>query len=339
MKILFILPSLQIFGSNIIFELANYLNGFEHEVLITSLDKPVNVDWFPLQNIPIPYEDAVKEFSTTDAIIATNCTTAHLVNELDTKAKKFYLVSEQESKSYTKEMWKMQYPDLPQNRLDIEYRTQVDYLESALDLPIDYLATSKGLIELLENEHNKKAKHIPIGVDPELFYPDPGVPKDDLSNILVYGNNIPWRGVAEVNEALDGIRGIRIWTVSGRSPVMKTHKHWGNPNTNTLRKIMSSSEIFINVPWHSGHASLEAQAAACGAALVTTDTRGTRDLFKHKKNAYIVSPKEPKQIRDALGYFLRNKGEKMEAVVREGLKLTKILDWEDSTKKLIKALN
>lgn len=338
MKILFILPLLQIFGSNIVFELTNYLGGLEHEVLITSLDKPVNVDWFPLQNIPIPYEDAVKEFPTADVVIATNCVTAHLVNDLDTKAKKFYLVTEQESQSYTKEMWKMQYPDLPQNRLDIEYKLQVNYLEGALDLPLRHLAVSKGLVEFLNDAHRKKAEYIPIGVNPRLFYPDPIIPKDTFPDILVYGNDLPWRGLADVNLALDGIRGIRVWTVSDGTQVMKSHKHWKNPDTHTIRKTMSSCDIFINVPWHSGHASLETQAAACGAAVLTTDTRGTRDLFEHKKNAYIVSPKEPEQIRKALGYLLKNNGEMREAIVREGLKLTKTLDWGDSTKELIKVL-
>ncbi len=333
MKVIFLLPSLNAYGTEIVFELANRL---EEEVLITSLDKPVKVDWFPLKNNPISYAQAVKEFETADAIIATYAPTAYLLNDLDVKAKKFYLVLEQESKFYTDELWKAKYPNLPSKRLEIEKRIQTNYLEGALDLPLRYLATSRGLSEFLKIKHKKRATHIPIGVNQKLFYPDSGIPKGDVPRILVSGSELPWKGTMEVSYVLSDARNIEIWTTSDSKSCIKSLKHWKNPSVTDLRRILSSCDILVNVPWHSGNALLEAKAMACGCAVLATKTKGTRDFLIHKENAYLVPPNKPEKIKEGLAYLLDKENRK--TLIRGGISTAEALNWDAAVKILNKTL-
>jgi len=333
MKVIFLLPSLKAYGAEIVFELANRL---EEEVLITSLDEPTKVDWFPLKNNPIPYSRAFKEFETADAIVATYASTAYLLNDLDVKAKKFYLVHEQESKFYTEELWKAKYPDLPPKRLKIEQKIQKNYLGGALDLPFRYLAVSGGLAGLLKTEHKKRVTYIPIGVNQELFYPDLGIPKGDVPRILVSGSELPWGGTLEAGLALTDIRNIEIWTTSDSKSHTKSTKHWKSPSADDLRRILSSCDILINVPWNSGNALLEAKAMACGCAVISTKTKGAADLLTHKENSYLVPTKKLEAIEKGVTYLL-DKGNR-ETLVSGGLSLAGGLDWNKSAKLLRKTL-
>jgi len=332
MKFIFILPSLEVYGAEFVFELSNRLK--KHEVFIVSLDEIKRpVDWYPLQNIPIHYPQAVKEFETADIIVAAYCSTAYLLNDLDVKAEKLYLVHEQESKFYTKEMWKKKWTDLNEKRLDIEYNIHKNYIENSLDLPLKYLAVSKGLVDFLKNQHNKKAQYFPIGVNKQLFYPDTGVLKTDKIRIMVNGSGLPWKGAKEVNLALDGIRDIELWTLSDSRPCMKADKHWRNPFADSLRKLLSSCDILINVPYHSGNALLETKAMACGCAVLTTETNGTRD-FCTKENSYLVRPKDVKGIHEGIKYLLDKRNR--EKLVKGGLNTIKTLDWDKSAELLLK---
>lgn len=325
MKIIFLLPSLRVYGAEIVFELANRL---EEEVFIASLDEPTKVDWFPLRNNPISYPQAFKEFETADAIVATYASTAYLLNDLDVKAKKFYLVHEQESKFHTKEMWKAKYPSLPPKRLKIEYKTQANYVEGSLDLPLRFLATSEGLATFLKNKHKKGATHIPIGVNSQLFYQDVDFLRGDLPTILVNGSGLPWKGVQDVAEALNEIRNIAVWSISDSKSCINSIKHWKDPAVDDLRRILSSCDMLISTPWHGGNALLEVKAIACGCAVLTTRTKGTRDFFVHKKNSYLVAPKKPEKIKEGIEYLLLP--ENREPLVREGLSTAKQLNWKDS---------
>jgi len=329
MKIVFLLPSLKVYGAEIVFELANRLKW---ETLIVSLDEPVKADWFPLKTNPLPYSQATREFETADAIIATYASTAYLLNDLDVKAKKFYLIFDQESKFYTEELWKAKYPNLPPKRLEIEKRIQTNYLEGALDLPLRYLAVSKGLVEFLKTKHKKRATHIPIGANQKLFYPDLGIPKGETPRILVNGSGLPWKGVRDVATALNEIRNIEVWSISDSKSCIKSLKHWRNPSADDLRRILSSCDILVNAPWHGGNALLETKAMACGCAVLATKTRGTGDFLIHEENSYLVPPKKPEKIKNGLTYLLD--GESRETLVRGGLSTAKALDWDKSARLL-----
>ena len=48
------------------------------------------------------------------------------------------------------------------------------------------------------------------------------------------------------------------------------------------------------------------EAAACGRAIVTTNTPGCREIVKDKNNGILVEPRDPVQLADAIEKLLRN---------------------------------
>jgi hypothetical protein len=193
MKIIFLLPSLKVNGGSVVFELVNQLVQKGHDVQITSLDELIPVDFFPLIVTPITIADASKLFPEADAIIAYYPVCAYYLNDIETKAKKFYLVTEDQKVFYSKEVFKVNYPQLDEARLEIEYNSQQTYIEKSYTLPLEYLTTNDSLTKRFKTYYKQKATTIPIGVNTNLYYPDLTFLKEETPRLLVEGNLMPWR--------------------------------------------------------------------------------------------------------------------------------------------------
>ena len=326
-KIIFLLPSLRVSGATTLFELVNGLSNAGHDVRITSLDNLVPVE-YPLLVTPQKIQDSFKFFEKADAIVAYHPSCAFYINDLDVQAKKFYFLTDDVKKFFPKDLFKAKFPNLDKDRINLEYRNQQTYIDSSYQLPFAFLVTSKYLTS------RKNTFVIPIGVNHELFYPDMGIPKGDNIRILVEGNLLPWKGVADINRGLSNLRGFELWTMSNTKRTIKSDKHWINPTTEELRKILSSCDILISAYREDGTADLQAKAMACGCAVVTRETAGTR-MFCNDKNSLTFTKEQ--MIEKTLDKLMKN-GKLKEELIRGGLETAKQLNWNKSITILEKAL-
>jgi len=328
MKLVFLLPSLKVNGATVLFELVNGLSDKGHDIEIISLDNPTCIE-YPLLTTPQKLEDGLESIEKADAIIAYHPSCAFYINDLDIQAKKFYFLTDDIKKFYTKEVFRAKFPNLDKDRINFEYEIQQKYIEASYQLPFTFLVTNKSLA------FQKKAIVIPIGVNHKLFYPDMGIPKGDKIRILVEGNLLPWKGVSDINRGLSNLRDFELWTMSNTKFTIKSDKHWINPTSEEVRKILSSCDILVRAYYEDGTADLQAKAMACGCAVITRETSGSK-MFCNDKNSLILKTKG-QTIEKALEKLMKNK-KLREELIRNGLETVKQLNWDKSIRILEKAL-
>jgi len=323
------MPSLRVSGGSVLFEIANNLTFKGHNVKITSLDEIINVDFFPLTITPTPINELKDFIKEADAIIGYYPVSAYYINELDTKAKKFYFLTDDQRTFYSKEVFKVNYPNLDNDRLEIEYKTQQQYIEKTYMLPLHYLTTNTLFTRMLREQYKRKATTIPIGINIKHYFPELTFLKGDKIRILVEGNLMPWKNIGEINKALSLLHGYELWTMSDTKKTIKSDKHWQNLNIYAIRKVLSSCDILIKAYSEDGTAELQAQAMACGCAVLTSQTRGSKMFCKDNINCLIFNKNE--EIKDKLELLIKDKQLRNKLIVG-GLETVKSLSWENSVK-------
>jgi glycosyltransferase involved in cell wall biosynthesis len=340
MKIIFLLPSLEVSGATVLFEIIDRLADRGHKINLTSLDEKIPVE-YPLKVSPRKLQNCVKLFEEADVIISYYPACAFYVNDLDTQAKKIHFITEDNRTFYSKEVFKAKFPKLDKDRINFEFELQQNYLEAVYNLPVSFISTNKDLVNMLEKQYKKKAYFMPIGVNKKLFYPDLAVPKGSRLRVLVEGNNLPWKGINDINRALSDLRGFELWTMSNTKFTIKSDKHWINPTVEDTRKILSSCDILIRGHYVDGIANLQAQAMACGSVVLTRETPGSKVFCKHKKNSLVFKAKDKKlsseAIKTNLKLLLKNK-KLREELIRGGFETAKKLKWSKSIDVLEKVL-
>lgn len=327
MKVILLMPSLRASGGSVVFELANQLVNKGHQVVVTSLDDLINVDFYPLNVIPLPIAEAKQGFAEADAIIGYYPVCAYYLNDVETKAKKFYFLTEDQRNHYTKEVFKVNFPHLDPDRLEIEFNNQQNYIEKSYTLPLQYLTTNDTLTDMLTKRYGRKATTVPIGVNTDMFFPELVFLKDDMPRIVVEGNLMPWKHVDEINKALSNLRGFQLWTIADIPHTIRSDKHWQNLNPQQLRQVLSSCDIFIRAYSEDGTAELQAQSMACGCAVLTRETSGTKMFCKNGKNCLLFNKVE--DLQSQIEKLMKDK-ELRRTLVSGGLDTAKSLSWNKS---------
>jgi len=333
MKIIYVLPDLRVSGATTIYEQADRLAELGHDVRITSLNELASVDLYPLKVIPQKLQESLQDFETADAIIAMNAVCAFYINDLETQAKKFYLLINEEFNFYPKALFKAKYKNLDEDRIDIERSTQKKYIEASYNLDIRYLTANDDLAAML-SQYTKKIDVVPIGVNSGLIYPDIAIPKGDKLRVVVEGSLSPWKGIQTINRALTNFSHLEfdLWSISDGPAPLKSDKHWRNPDYETVRRVLSSADILIRAYTEDGTAEIQAWAMTCCCAVLTTKTSGAK-MFCNNKNSVMIKMNDYKQLAEELKLLMKNKA-KREEFIRNGLETAKKLSWESSIKVL-----
>ncbi len=72
-----------------------------------------------------------------------------------------------------------------------------------------------------------------------------------------------------------------------------------------MSAIIGHSHIFCLPTWHrEGIPKVLLEAMATGRAIITTDVVGCRELIQHKKNGWLISPKDPVALANAIEYLV-----------------------------------
>lgn len=121
------------------------------------------------------------------------------------------------------------------------------------------------------------------GVDTTIFYPDPSSDliqsKGDKKAILIFSRSDMRKGfdiaktvVSEMQGSMDG--SFAVWIVGEPCESFAqgaAAQHFGYVDEGTLRKILSSSDVFLYPSRHEGFPLMALETLACGCPLVTTE--------------------------------------------------------------------
>jgi len=326
-KIIYILPTFGIRGTEIIYEQVNRLAEKGYDLIITSLDEAKPVTNFPLKVNSSKLEDTRKEFDKADAIIAYNPVCAFYINDIETKANKYCLLLDDEHEYYTKEYFS-KIGKAEGVKLDIQYEKQKRFIDASYKLPFKYIVPNEKLAKKLIAK-GMKVILAPIGVNLDLFYPEQFIPDLGVIRFVTEVNEFPWQNSELINRALTELRAFELWTF-GNKPNIKTDKHWTNPDNEGLRKLLSSSNVLINMNQTDGTSETLLQAMACGCVVVTTMTDGASMFCKDGKNCIIIKGKTPEELSGNLKTRLEelmNNKDLLELLITGGLETAKNFKW------------
>ncbi len=276
-------------GVRIICEHCNRLAQKGHEIYISLITNMYKLDWFKFSsnNVHIiNFVDSKEIFNISDAIISTFWSTAYDLNKIQTNAKKYYFIQQRESNFYNKD-------------------NEKQIVEKTYDLPLNMITISPWLQKFLDKDHNKNSHLVRNGLDFDLFFPEPILPKNKYT-VLVEGSgtNI-WKSNYIVYEALKGLD-IDIWSLSIENET-RSNKHFCNPKQDMIRKIYSSADVVVKPSLSEGLSAIPAESLICGCNIIATDIPGINDYVIDGYNGLLVPINNKQAIRKAVINLMEDK--------------------------------
>ncbi|HTD58809.1 MAG TPA: glycosyltransferase, partial [Solirubrobacteraceae bacterium] len=81
-------------------------------------------------------------------------------------------------------------------------------------------------------------------------------------------------------------------------PVEDVGRFVASPSRSEVAALLHSSAVHVVASWEEGFGLTGAEAIACGAALATTDTKGSRDYAVDGRTALVSTPRDPQALAD-----------------------------------------
>ena len=216
----------------------------------------------------------------SDYVIATNWRTASWVSTLDkSRGQKRYMV------------------------FDLETWDRGKFSEEEVIATYHLIPSLVTYSDFVANELRNKANRIPagmftLGVNREKFFPDPMVQKSDSNiHICMMMHRKPHKGMKEGLKVLESIHNVRPKvTIVGfgsrevTDAIPSYMKFHLSPSDEELRKIYSSSHIFLSSSKREGFNLPPMEAMACGCAVVVTNTGAVSEYVISGETAFIREP-------------------------------------------------
>jgi glycosyltransferase involved in cell wall biosynthesis len=265
-------------GHRVVFMFANELarNGFR--VSFFTLASPPS--WFELdQSIEFrtfpDYNELAISLAPLNAIkVATWWETAAPVWEASVKNGIPVWLSQDIESSY--------YKDFPQ-KINVLSSYKPEFI---------YVVNYKWIQGVYQTKFFYHSHYVGLGVDHNIFYPDPEVRRDRKS-ILFCARSEPLKGFSLTRECIPALlsAGYKVMAFGSEPDLVsewpEIEFHF-KPTDKDLRELYSRAEIFLQTSVHEGFSLPPLEAMACGAIAVMTDATGNMDFARHMQNCMII---------------------------------------------------
>jgi hypothetical protein len=150
--------------------------------------------------------------------------------------------------------------------------------------------------------------YVPQGLDREVFIPGFTLPAQRPPRISLMTHRLDWKGLDDAHEALAIVRARRPdveLALFGAEPIVGEGVLIGparpvaegaflaSPTRPEVAALLGTSAVHVVASWEEGFGLTGAEALACGAALATTDTKGSRDYAIDGHTALVSAPRDP----------------------------------------------
>lgn len=285
--------------------------------LIAMFSKP-SIDWQPIdprvKSLYVPNSGA-SHIPDADAIFATAWQTVRSVLECPPKkGEKFYLIQGYEtfmgSKALVDETWRA---------------------------PLHKVATSKWLIEIGEQIGCGNVAYVANAIDHEryrLIQPIEGRPPRiamTFTKGTLKGSPDGIKALEIVREKHPDLKAVFFGVTNLRPRIPKWIEYYSNPPQEfIIQEIYNKSSIFLSPSWSEGFALPPAEAAACGCAIVATDSGGIRDYLENGVTGMMSPPKDPQRLTENLCFLLANDNFRVRLALAAKKRVID-LSWDRST--------
>jgi glycosyltransferase involved in cell wall biosynthesis len=146
--------------------------------------------------------------------------------------------------------------------------------------------------------HGCRVAQFRYGLDRSLFFPGRAC-EERPPVVAMMCHTLDWKGGADGLAALTRVRDevpeVELRLFGTRAPEFA-----GNiitaPSRERVGAIFREAAVVACPSWEEGFGLPGLEALACGAALATTDTKGSRDYAYHEATALVSPPREPGEL-------------------------------------------
>jgi glycosyltransferase involved in cell wall biosynthesis len=146
--------------------------------------------------------------------------------------------------------------------------------------------------------HGTACTYVPYGLDRDLFAPGPQA-RERPPRVSVMTHRLDWKGLADALTAAALVRSARAdveMVFFGVEPVEGLGVFLPSPTRAEVASLLRSCAVHVIASWEEGFGMTGAEAIACGAALATTDTKGSRDYAVDGHTALVSPPRDPRAL-------------------------------------------
>jgi glycosyltransferase involved in cell wall biosynthesis len=146
--------------------------------------------------------------------------------------------------------------------------------------------------------HDTACAYVPYGLDRVVFAPGPPS-RERPPRVSVMTHRLDWKGLDDALAAISLVRSTRPdveVVLFGVEPVADVGEYVESPQRAEVAALLRSSAVHIVASWEEGFGLTGAEAIACGAALASTDTKGSRDYAIDGQTALVSPPRDPRAL-------------------------------------------
>ena len=179
---------------------------------------------------------------------------------------------------------------------------------------IPVIAVSEKLGALLKQRFSADVTIINNGIDTDLFYPDKDKEylslKGNRKVILIFARSDFRKGFDLAIKVLKNFKqgmdngDISVWAVGENIPVPFQINNFGFVSPESLRKILSCSDIFLYPSRHEGLPLFILEAMACGCPIVTTEAS---NIVEDGFDGLVCPIEDPECLTEKIRQIFRDK--------------------------------
>lgn len=185
------------------------------------------------------------------------------------------------------------------------------------------------------------AAHVPYGIDRDCFWPGPTADSRPTS-VLMMTHKAEFKRTKDGLAALKRVKAQRPHTVVTlfglKAPWWRGARFIRRPPRAQVASLMRDTAIYLCSSREEGFGMPGLEAMACGAALVTTDTKGSRDYAHHDQTALVAEPYHVRELSRHVLTLLEDP-ERLRRIAQTGFEMsTSFPSWEQSARLFDSAL-
>ena len=180
------------------------------------------------------------------------------------------------------------------------------------------LVTASWLLEEAE-KLGARARLVRYGCDRSIF--GMGPPTATRAPIVTMMTSpVPWKGTRDGSEALKRVRAelgdVEIRCFGHVKPDIPGSTLAARASRPEVARLMREAMVFVCSSWQEGFGLPGIEAMICGAAVATTDTRGSRDYAFNAETALVSPPHNPGALAHNIVRLFRDPGLRARLVER-----------------------
>ncbi len=183
--------------------------------------------------------------------------------------------------------------------------------------------------------------YVPQGLDRMVFAPGPP-PAERAPSVSLMTHRLDWKGLRDALDAVAIVRARRPEVqvmLFGSEPVEGVGTYLPSPSRPEVAALLRSCAVHVVASWEEGFGLTGAEAIACGAALASTDTKGSRDYAIDGHTALVSPPRDPQALARNVLRLLEDAQLRTRLVTAGGRHLrTAMPPWEEAARRMGLAL-